>query len=142
MPGILFLMPLDAVDDVLKTALRPESQVAESENWRAYRLLTEGVPVDFRASDGSIRAVAGTADWLLGYHPGLPELPCTKETPCLKCRFMAHARRARSLFAMCVPADEALAIREDVAFIEAVRASIAKIEARTARAPTSRPKST
>ena len=75
-----------------------------------------------------LRAVAGTADWLLGYHPGLPESPCTKETPCLKCRFMAHARRVRSLFAMCVPADEALAIREDVAFIEAVRASIAKIE--------------
>jgi type I restriction enzyme R subunit len=41
---------------------------------------------------------------------------------------MAHARRIRSLFAVCVPADEALTIREDVAFIEAVRASIAKIE--------------
>ena len=75
-----------------------------------------------------LRAVAGTADWLLGYHPGLPESPCTKETPCLKCRFMAHARRVMSLFTMCVPADEALAIREDVAFIEAVRGSIAKIE--------------
>jgi type I restriction enzyme, R subunit len=75
-----------------------------------------------------LRAVAGTADWLLGYHPGLPDSPCTKETPCLKCRFMAHARRIRSLFAMCVPADEALVTREDVAFIEAVRASIAKIE--------------
>jgi len=75
-----------------------------------------------------LRAVAGTADWLLGYHPGLPESPCTKEEPCLKCRFMAHARRVMSLFTMCVPADEALAIREDVAFIEAVRASIVKIE--------------
>jgi len=75
-----------------------------------------------------LRAVAGTADWLLGYHPGLPESPCTRETPCLKCRFMAHARRVMSLFTMCVPADEALAIREDVAFIEAVRASIVKIE--------------
>ncbi len=49
-------LPLDAVDDVVKTALRPESQVAESENWRAYRLLVEGVPVDFRASDGVIRS--------------------------------------------------------------------------------------
>jgi len=75
-----------------------------------------------------LRAVAGTADWLLGYHPGLAESPCTTETPCLKCRFMAHARRVRSLFAVCAPADEALAIREDVAFIEAVRASITKIE--------------
>ena len=40
----------------MKTALRPESQVAESENWRAYRLLVEGVPVDFRGSDGTIRS--------------------------------------------------------------------------------------
>jgi type I restriction enzyme R subunit len=75
-----------------------------------------------------LRAVAGTADWLLGYHPGLPESPCTKDMPCLKCRFMAHARRVMSLFAVCVPADEALRLREDVAFIEAVRGSIAKIE--------------
>jgi type I restriction enzyme R subunit len=75
-----------------------------------------------------LRAVAGTADWLLGFHPGLPESPCTKEAPCLKCRFMAHARRLMSLFAMCVPADEALAMREDVSFIEALRASIVKIE--------------
>jgi type I restriction enzyme, R subunit len=75
-----------------------------------------------------LRAVAGTADWLLGYHPGSPESPCSKEAPCLKCRFMAHARRIMSLFAVCVPADEALAIREDVAFIEAVRGSISKIE--------------
>lgn len=49
-------LPLDAVDDVVKTALRPESQVAESENWRAYRLVMGGVPVDYRATDGSIRS--------------------------------------------------------------------------------------
>ena len=49
-------LPLDAVEDAVKTALRPESQVAESENWRAYRLLVEGVPVDFRDNDGSIRS--------------------------------------------------------------------------------------
>ena len=75
-----------------------------------------------------LRAVAGSADWLLGFHPGLQGAPCTKELPCPKCRFMAHARRVMTLFAMCVPAEEALTIREDVAFIEAVRASIAKIE--------------
>lgn len=75
-----------------------------------------------------LRAVAGTADWLLGHHPGSPEAPCAKDSPCLKCRFMAHARRIMSLFAICVPADEALSIREDVAFTEAVRASISKIE--------------
>src|SRR5262249_8795540 len=75
-----------------------------------------------------LRAVAGTAGWLLGFHPGLPTAPCTKETPCLKCRFMAHARRLMALFTMCVPDVEALAMREDIAFIEAVRASIVKIE--------------
>ena len=66
-------IPLDAVEDALKTVLRPESQVAESENWRAYRLLVEGVPVDFRGSDGSIRSARarlvdfddpGNNDWL------------------------------------------------------------------------------
>jgi len=49
-------LPLDAIDDVVNTALRPESQVAQSENWRAYRLLVEGVPVDYRGSDGSVRS--------------------------------------------------------------------------------------
>ena len=49
-------LPLDAVEDAVKTALRPESQVVESENWRVYRLLVEGVPVDFPGSDGAIRS--------------------------------------------------------------------------------------
>jgi type I restriction enzyme R subunit len=49
-------LPLDAVEDAVKTALRPESQVAESENLRTYRLLVEGVPVDFRDGDGNIRS--------------------------------------------------------------------------------------
>ena len=49
-------IPFDAVEDAVKTALRPESQVAESENWRAYRLVVEGVPVDFRGGDGSMRS--------------------------------------------------------------------------------------
>jgi type I restriction enzyme, R subunit len=86
---------------------------------------------DAVARDGDrayLRAVAGTVDWLLGHHPGPAESPCTTETPCLKCRFMAHTRRVITLFTMCIPADEALALREDVAFFEAVRASISKIE--------------
>jgi type I restriction enzyme, R subunit len=49
-------LPLDAVDDVVKTALRAESQVAESENWRAYRLLIEGVSGDYRDADGRLRS--------------------------------------------------------------------------------------
>lgn len=39
-------LPLDAVEDTVMTALRPESQVTQSENWRAYRPIVEGVPVD------------------------------------------------------------------------------------------------
>ena len=44
-------------------------------------------------------------------------------------RFMAHAARMKRLFALVPTADEALAIRDDVAFFDAVRQSIAKIEA-------------
>lgn len=54
----------DAVDDVVKTAVRPESQVVMSENWRVYQLLTQGVPVETRDSDGSPRTVrARLVDW-------------------------------------------------------------------------------
>ena len=75
-----------------------------------------------------LRAVAGTVDHLLGFHPGDPADPCTPEKPCLKCRFTAHASRLRRLFAVCAPAEETAAIRDDVAFAEAVRAAIANIE--------------
>jgi type I restriction enzyme R subunit len=75
-----------------------------------------------------LHAVAGAVDWLLGQHPGPAEAPCTKEDPCRKCRFLAHVRTLRRLFALCVPDEMALSLREDVAFFEAVRASIAKIE--------------
>ena len=35
-----------------------------SENWRGLRLLAEGVPVEFRAVDGSLRSVrARLVDW-------------------------------------------------------------------------------
>ena len=47
----------DAVDDVVKTVVRPESQVVMSENWRVYQLLTQGVPVETRDSGGSPRTV-------------------------------------------------------------------------------------
>jgi Domain of unknown function (DUF3387)/HD domain len=100
---------------------------------------------DAVARDGDrayLRAVAGTVDWLLGHHPGPAESPCTTDTPCLKCRFMAHTRRVIALFTMCVPADEALALREDVAFFEAVRASISKIEGVDRKASIRTPNST
>ena len=75
-----------------------------------------------------LHAVAATVDWLLGAHPGPADHPCTRDKPCAKCRFTAHAARLRRLFAACYPDERAAAIRDDVAFFEAVRSSIAKIE--------------
>lgn len=55
----------DAVDDVVKTVVRPESQVVMSENWRVYQLLTQGVPVETRDVDGRPRTVrARLIDWM------------------------------------------------------------------------------
>lgn len=57
-------LPADAVEDVVKTVLRPESSVIQSENWRTYQLLTQGVPVEFRDSEGVLRnARARLVDW-------------------------------------------------------------------------------
>jgi type I restriction enzyme R subunit len=54
----------DAIDDVVKTVERPESQVVMSENWRVYQLLTQGVPVETRDADGKPRTVrARLVDW-------------------------------------------------------------------------------
>ena len=57
-------LPVDAIDDAVKTVLRAESQVVITENWRAYQLLTQGVPVQYRAADGATRDVrAHLIDW-------------------------------------------------------------------------------
>ena len=57
-------LPADAIDDAVKTVLRAESQVVMTENWRAYQLLTQGVPVQYRTVDGVIRDVrAHLVDW-------------------------------------------------------------------------------
>jgi type I restriction enzyme R subunit len=62
----------DAVDDVVKTVVRPESQVVMTENWRAYQLLTQGVPVETRDDAGNPRTVrARLVDWL---KPGANDL--------------------------------------------------------------------
>lgn len=53
-----------------------------------------------------------------------------EDGPSLKKRFMAHAGRLRRLFALVPTATEATAIRDDVAFFDAVRESIAKFEGR------------
>lgn len=76
-----------------------------------------------------LKALTSTMNYLMADHRGEEsENPCTKENPCLKHRFMDQTRRLVSLFAMSVPADEALAIRDDVAFFDAVRGQISKYE--------------
>jgi type I restriction enzyme R subunit len=57
-------LPPDAVADTVSTVRRAESPVVESENWRAYRLLTGGVPVEYHDADGAARtARALLVDW-------------------------------------------------------------------------------
>jgi type I restriction enzyme R subunit len=73
-------------------------------------------------------ALTGAVEYLLSKHPGAGAETCTKEQPCLKCRFLSNTRDLVKLYIMCVPSAEALALRDDVAFFEAVRAQIGKIE--------------
>ena len=55
------------VDDAIKRLLRPESQNPLAESYRVHKLLTEGVPVEYRGDDGSIRT---TSVWLIDFeHP-------------------------------------------------------------------------
>ena len=89
-------------------------------DWRA--LLADG------GDKAYLREVAATVNYLLGAHPGPVDDPCTAQAPCVKCRFTAHAGKLRRLFAICAPAPVAMPIRDDVAFFEAVRAAIGKID--------------
>jgi type I restriction enzyme R subunit len=57
-------LPADAVEDAVKTALRAESAVIQSENWRAYQLLVFGVPVEYRDAEGVLRSArVRLIDW-------------------------------------------------------------------------------
>lgn len=57
----------DAYSSVVATVLRAESQNAMAENLRVHTLVTQGVPVEYRAADGAVRH---TLAWLLDYdHP-------------------------------------------------------------------------
>ena len=70
-----------------------------------------------------------TVEYLLAQHIDAPAAgACSKDEPCLKHRFMAQSRDLVALYVMCVPSDQALAIRDDVAFFEAVRSQISKVE--------------
>lgn len=52
------------VDEAIKRLLRPESQNHLAENSRVHKLLTKGVPVEYRADDGSVRT---TSVWLIDF---------------------------------------------------------------------------
>ncbi|GAA1093916.1 type I restriction endonuclease subunit R [Nocardiopsis metallicus] len=57
-------LPSEAVEDVISTIKRSESPLVESENWRAYKFLIEGVPVEYRDNEGALRtARAWLVDW-------------------------------------------------------------------------------
>lgn len=57
-------LPATAVEDVVATVKRAESPAIESENWRAYRYLIHGVPVEYRDPDGEQRTdLAWLIDW-------------------------------------------------------------------------------
>lgn len=95
--------------------------ILHSYQWR--KGLTGGGPKAF------IDTLTGTVESLFSEHVDAPaEKACTKENPCLKHRFMAQTRDLIALYVMCVPSDEAMKIRDDVAFFEAVRSQISKIE--------------
>jgi type I restriction enzyme R subunit len=57
-------LPASAVDSVVKTVLRPESQNVVAENLRVHQLVTKGVAVEYRAKDGSVRQ---TLAWLVDF---------------------------------------------------------------------------
>ena len=57
-------LPLEAVNAVVTLVLRAESQNAVSENFRLHKLITQGVPIEYRHTDGAIRH--GLA-WLLDF---------------------------------------------------------------------------
>ncbi len=48
-------LPETAVVDAVATVRRVESPVVEPENWRCYRYLVEGVPVEYRDEAGALR---------------------------------------------------------------------------------------
>lgn len=78
-----------------------------------------------------LNALTGTVDHLLSQHVTEPpgDLPaCTKERPCLKCRFQAETRRLVALFTLCSTAPQVAPLRDDIAFFDAVRAQLGKIE--------------
>ena len=88
--------------------------------WR--KTLNEGGTKSF------LYALTAASDYLIGQHHETGKDACTKEAPCVKCRFMSETRGLVALYALCIPNPKALAIKDDVAFFEALRSTISKIE--------------
>jgi type I restriction enzyme R subunit len=61
-------LPVGVVDVVVATVLRAESQNLMAENLRVHTLVTEGVPVEYRGADNSIRHALA---WLVDFEDPL-----------------------------------------------------------------------
>jgi type I restriction enzyme R subunit len=48
-------LPPAAVEDAVEAVGKAESQVLISENWRVYRLMVQGVPVEYRDASGQVK---------------------------------------------------------------------------------------
>lgn len=96
------------------------TNILHGHDWR--KTLGGGDPKAF------LNALTAAVEWLLSQHEESGATACTKETPCRKHRYMANTRELIALYVMCVPSDEAMKVRSDVAFFEAVRSQISKIE--------------
>jgi type I site-specific restriction-modification system R (restriction) subunit len=99
-------LPNEAIEEAFRKLTRPEGPTLETRNRAFHRMLVDGVTVEFRREDGSIGGAQARVldfddpdnnDWL-----------------------------AVNQFTVAVPSDEALRIRDDVAFFQAVRAVLAK----------------
>jgi type I restriction enzyme R subunit len=130
-----------AIGEDVRSAAIPELMV---EHAVVSDLLHEVDWVSILGSGGTkafVYAVTEVVDYLLGTEDDRDgddllwqELPgefdhARSDEPSVKKRFMAHCGRLKRLFALVPSSPEASAIRDDVAFFDAVRQSIAKIEA-------------
>src|SRR2546427_12189714 len=48
-------LPAEALGDAFRKLMRPEGPTLEARNRAVHRLLVDGVPVEYRTADGSIR---------------------------------------------------------------------------------------
>ena len=48
-------LPADALDDAYRRLTRPEGPTLEARNWALHHMLVEGVTIEYRTSDGTIR---------------------------------------------------------------------------------------